>query len=231
MGSGADPGVSASPESQDKRHGAIQTTLGYAGMFYHARSGLYLTHYRAYDPRLGRWLSRDPIWESGGINLYGYVGGDPVSQVDRDGRFVFLLPLVPLVAPSAITAADFLIAAGLACIATDCGTTIGEAIAEAIYGPQQAKPPENAYDPNGPKSPGKPGPSEGFEDPKGGENWVPNPNPGRGGSSHGWEDIKGRVWCPTGKGGRAHGGPHWDVQLPDGRHVNVPPGTNIEDLV
>ena len=46
-----------------------------------------------------------------------------------------------MVAPSAITAADFLIAAGLACIATDCGTTIGEAIAEAIYGPQQANPP------------------------------------------------------------------------------------------
>jgi RHS repeat-associated protein len=85
VGSGAGPGVSASPETQDKRQGAIQTTLGYAGMFYHARSGLYLTHYRAYDPRLGRWLSRDPIWESGGINLYGYVGGDPVGWVDPSG--------------------------------------------------------------------------------------------------------------------------------------------------
>ena len=85
--SGAGLGVSASPEAQDKRRGAIQTTLGYAGMFYHARSGLYLTHYRAYDPRLGRWLSRDPIWESGGINLYGYVGGDPVGWVDPLGLY------------------------------------------------------------------------------------------------------------------------------------------------
>jgi RHS repeat-associated protein len=82
---GADLGVSASPESQDKRRGGVQSTLGYAGMFYHARSGLYLTHYRAYDPRLGRWLSRDPIWESGGVNLYGYVGGDPVSYYDPYG--------------------------------------------------------------------------------------------------------------------------------------------------
>ena len=85
MGDGADPGVSASPETQDKRHGAIQTTLGYAGMFYHARSGLYLTHYRAYDPRLGRWLSRDPIWEAGGINLYGYVGNSPLNYIDPRG--------------------------------------------------------------------------------------------------------------------------------------------------
>ena len=85
MGGGAVPDVSASPEPQDKRHAAIQSTLGYAGMFYHARSGLYLTHYRAYDPRLGRWLSRDPIWEAGGINLYGYVGGDPVGRTDPTG--------------------------------------------------------------------------------------------------------------------------------------------------
>ena len=58
---GAVPDGSASPELQARRSAAIQSTLGYAGMFYHARSGLYLTHYRAYDPRLGRWLSREPL--------------------------------------------------------------------------------------------------------------------------------------------------------------------------
>ena len=59
--------------------------FGYAGMFYHAPSGLYLTHYRAYDPKTARWLSRDPIEEEGGINLYGYVGGNPVSFTDPLG--------------------------------------------------------------------------------------------------------------------------------------------------
>ncbi len=97
--------------------------------------------------------------------------------------------------------------------------------------PYFAKPPNNAYDPNGPKAPGKPGPEEGFEDPKGGENWAPNPNGGKGGSSHGWEDSSGRVWCPTGQGGRAHGGPHWDVQSPGGKYINVRPGQNINDLL
>lgn len=35
----------------------------FAGMFYHGTSGLYLTKYRAYDPRTARWLSRDRIGE------------------------------------------------------------------------------------------------------------------------------------------------------------------------
>jgi RHS repeat-associated protein len=42
------------------------TDFGYAGMFYNADSGLYLTQYRVYDPASGRWLSRDPIGEISG---------------------------------------------------------------------------------------------------------------------------------------------------------------------
>ena len=62
------------------------TDFRYAGMFYHADSGLYLTQYRAYDPRLGRWLSRDPAQEEGGPNLYPYVADDPVNELDPDGQ-------------------------------------------------------------------------------------------------------------------------------------------------
>ncbi len=93
------------------------------------------------------------------------------------------------------------------------------------------KPPHDAKDPNGAKAPGKPGEAEGFKDPKGGEQWVPNPNAKHGGS-HGWLDDKGRVWVPTGpKGSRAHGPPHWDVQLPKGKYVNVEPGEHINDAI
>jgi RHS repeat-associated protein len=55
------------------------------GHYYHARSGLYLTMYRAYNPSLGRWLSRDPIGESSGVNLYAYVLNNPTNWTDFSG--------------------------------------------------------------------------------------------------------------------------------------------------
>ncbi|MFZ5532346.1 MAG: RHS repeat-associated core domain-containing protein [Pseudomonadota bacterium] len=68
-----------------QRSGTVLPERGYAGMFRHADSGLYLTHYRAYSPIHGRWLSRDPIGELGGINLYAYVGGNPLRYTDPLG--------------------------------------------------------------------------------------------------------------------------------------------------
>ncbi|MDD4406252.1 MAG: RHS repeat-associated core domain-containing protein [Parabacteroides sp.] len=42
--------------------------------------------YRYYSPALGRWLSRDPIEEQGGLNLYGFVNNDPVNKWDKLGQ-------------------------------------------------------------------------------------------------------------------------------------------------
>jgi RHS repeat-associated protein len=50
--------------------------------------------YRYYDPVTGRWPSRDPIEEKGGINLYGFVQNSPTNLVDADGRIVPLVMLV-----------------------------------------------------------------------------------------------------------------------------------------
>jgi integrase/recombinase XerD len=41
--------------------------------------------YRWYDPVTGRWPSRDPIEEGGGVNLYGFVGNDGVGIWDLLG--------------------------------------------------------------------------------------------------------------------------------------------------
>lgn len=44
---------------------------------------------RDYDPTVGRWTTRDPIGFGGGeTNLYGYVGGDPMSHTDPSGLLV-----------------------------------------------------------------------------------------------------------------------------------------------
>jgi RHS repeat-associated protein len=62
--------------------GTNLATKQYANYYVHAASGLYLTKYRAFDPATGRWLSRDPIGEDGGLNLYGYVSNDPEEFSD-----------------------------------------------------------------------------------------------------------------------------------------------------
>jgi RHS repeat-associated protein len=38
--------------------------------------------FRYYNPSTGRWLSRDPIGERGGRNLYGMVGNNPIGRWD-----------------------------------------------------------------------------------------------------------------------------------------------------
>jgi len=38
-----------------------------------------------YDPGTGRFLTRAPIGYGGGINLYGFVGNNPVTGADPSG--------------------------------------------------------------------------------------------------------------------------------------------------
>jgi RHS repeat-associated protein len=47
--------------------------------------GLYYYRARYYNPAWGRFVSEDPIGLVGGINLYAYVQGNPVSRVDLLG--------------------------------------------------------------------------------------------------------------------------------------------------
>lgn len=46
---------------------------------------LYYYGYRYYSPELGRWVTRDPIEEDGGLNLYGFVGNNPINYIDPLG--------------------------------------------------------------------------------------------------------------------------------------------------
>jgi RHS repeat-associated protein len=45
-------------------------------------TSLYYYGYRYYDPKIGRWLSRDPIEEEGGVNLYGFIGNSIPTSID-----------------------------------------------------------------------------------------------------------------------------------------------------
>ena len=68
-----------------KVSGDLEADFGFTGFYRHQASGLNLTLYRAYDPELGRWLNRDPIGESGELNLYSYVGNNTINFLDPFG--------------------------------------------------------------------------------------------------------------------------------------------------
>jgi len=48
-------------------------------------TGLYYYRARYYDPVLKRFINEDPIGVAGGLNLYAYVRGNPISRIDPLG--------------------------------------------------------------------------------------------------------------------------------------------------
>ncbi len=60
-------------------------SLGMTGKFYDSDIALYIFKYRMYDSQRGRWASRDPLGQYGGINLYEYVENDAINSLDIAG--------------------------------------------------------------------------------------------------------------------------------------------------
>ncbi len=71
----------STPQGRGNTTELVTTT----GREWDPETGLYYYRARYYDPRLGRFISEDPIRFAGGNNFYAYVYGDPVNLVDPLG--------------------------------------------------------------------------------------------------------------------------------------------------
>lgn len=65
---------------------AASNPFRFSSEYFDEETGLVYYNYRYYNPELGRWISRDPIEEQGGYNLYGMIGNNPLYGWDELGQ-------------------------------------------------------------------------------------------------------------------------------------------------
>ncbi|MBQ8446047.1 MAG: RHS repeat-associated core domain-containing protein, partial [Opitutales bacterium] len=67
----------------------------FSSEYYDSELDLVYYNYRHYSPGLGRFLSRDPIEEQGGLNLYAFVGNCVLMKFDVEGKICCLITIKP----------------------------------------------------------------------------------------------------------------------------------------
>ena len=82
----AEPFGTSAPETNPSGLGVFTQNLRFPGQYADAESGLFYNYHRYYAAEGGQYTQSDPIGLAGGsLTTYGYVGGNPLRNVDPSG--------------------------------------------------------------------------------------------------------------------------------------------------
>ena len=85
-------GLSPVEEDPDGDGKPFTMNLRFPGQYADKETNLNYNYYRDYNPQTGRYIQSDPIGLNGGINTFGYVGGNPLSKIDPMGLDTTVVP-------------------------------------------------------------------------------------------------------------------------------------------
>ena len=77
--------VTNSPELLKATSPAAELNLRFPGQYADDEAGVFYNYFRNYRPGQGRYDQGDPIGMGGGLNRFGYVGGNPINYTDPLG--------------------------------------------------------------------------------------------------------------------------------------------------
>jgi len=107
-------------------------------------TGLLYYGYRDLDTAWGRWVSRDPIDEKGGINVYQIAHNNALNGIDPDGRYFVVLPYIsPPGSPGSAEAEGPRIAALFNKLVAMCPTGDESKLLSPVKNPPQCCRPES----------------------------------------------------------------------------------------
>ncbi|UDQ98349.1 RHS repeat-associated core domain-containing protein [Lentisphaerota bacterium WC36G] len=105
----------------------VENVFKFSSEYAEKETGLIYYNYRYYNPSTGKWLSRDPIEEDGGENIYGIVDNKPLNNIDKLGQKTSTAAVNPQLVEKiirAILAGGAAVYSWLIAVACDVGETI-----------------------------------------------------------------------------------------------------------